>query len=134
MLAAHRFGRVEFWISNICCCFLQASAVVKIKTNIQNSTRRNQWATEESLMSSVIKHQYLFIFSFFRKVQVFWKGHKVWKNLPLVSTNVKTSGRFFQNLWPSHLTWISLNSLPECYLMCNWNSDLVKFMYFGTIT
>ena len=28
-------------ISNICCCFLQASRVKKIKTNIQNSTRPN---------------------------------------------------------------------------------------------
>ena len=28
-LVAHRFERVEFWISNICCCFLQASTVEK---------------------------------------------------------------------------------------------------------
>ena len=45
--AAHRFGHVEFWKSNICCCFLQAGAVEKIKTNIQTSTRQNQWAAED---------------------------------------------------------------------------------------
>ena len=32
----HRFGHVQCWISNICCCFLQAGPVKKIKTNIQN--------------------------------------------------------------------------------------------------
>ena len=29
--AAHQFGLVEFWISNICCCFLQAGTVEKSK-------------------------------------------------------------------------------------------------------
>ena len=33
-LVAHRLGRVEFWISNICCCFLQSGAVEKIKLEI----------------------------------------------------------------------------------------------------
>ena len=34
------------WILNICCCFLQAGAVEKIKTNIQNSNfkfRQDKW-------------------------------------------------------------------------------------------
>ena len=35
-LVAHGFGRVEFCIPT--CCFLQAGAVEKIKTNIQNLT------------------------------------------------------------------------------------------------
>ena len=34
-------------ISNICCCFLQASAVEKIKTNIRNSTHPNRCATKD---------------------------------------------------------------------------------------
>ena len=45
--AVYWFGRVEFWILNICCCFLLAGAVEKIKTNIPISTRPNQWATED---------------------------------------------------------------------------------------
>ena len=28
------FGRVEFWISNICCCFLEAGGLEKVKKNI----------------------------------------------------------------------------------------------------
>ena len=47
------------------------------------------------------------------------KATKVWKNLPLVLTLlsenncfVKTSRRFFQNLWPSHNVW-TLKILTE---------------------
>ena len=40
---AHRYG--EFRISNIFYCFLQAGAVRKIKTNIQNLTPPNRCAT-----------------------------------------------------------------------------------------
>ena len=32
-LEVRRFGRVEFCISNICCCFLHAGTAEKIKTN-----------------------------------------------------------------------------------------------------
>ena len=46
-LAAHRFGCVEFWILNSCCCFVQAGAVEKIKTIIQNSKPSNQWAVKD---------------------------------------------------------------------------------------
>ena len=46
-LAAHRFGLVEFWILNVCCWYLQASAVEKIKTDIQNLTRSNRWAAKD---------------------------------------------------------------------------------------
>ena len=35
---SHRCGDVECWISNICCYFLHAGAVGKIKTNFQIST------------------------------------------------------------------------------------------------
>ena len=61
-LAAHLFGRVEFWISNIWCCFLQAGAVEKIEQifNIQNSTRPNQWATED--IRYVIHSRCFFLF------------------------------------------------------------------------
>ena len=45
--AAYRFGIVKFWILNVCCCFLQAGAVEKIKTNIQNSVCPNQWPTKD---------------------------------------------------------------------------------------
>ena len=45
--AAYRFGIVKFWILNVCCCFLQAGAMEKIKTNIQNSARTNQWAAKD---------------------------------------------------------------------------------------
>ena len=37
-LAAHQFGLVEFWILNISCRYLQAGAMEKIKTDIQNMT------------------------------------------------------------------------------------------------
>ena len=37
----------EFWISNICCCFLQAIAVEKVKTNIQKSTWPNRCAAKD---------------------------------------------------------------------------------------
>ena len=48
-LAAHPFGHVEFRITNIRCCFLQAGRVEKNETNIklQNSPRPNQWAAED---------------------------------------------------------------------------------------
>ena len=38
----------------------------------------------------------LFLLVRFETVQVFWKGHKNLKNLPLLLSNVKTSGRFIQ--------------------------------------
>ena len=45
------FGLVEFWISNVCCCFPQAGALEKIKSKqilkIQNSTYPNQWAADK---------------------------------------------------------------------------------------
>ena len=50
---AYWLERVKFWISNICCCFLQVGAVEKIKTNIQNSTSPNRWATEDIYLFSL---------------------------------------------------------------------------------
>ena len=50
------------------------------------------------------------------KVQLFWEGHKNLKNLPLVLTLlsknsclVKTGGRYFPILWPSHNVLTLLN-------------------------
>ena len=54
--SAAQFERVKFWILNICCCFLQAGAVEKIKTNIQYLTRPNWWA----IANEDIRHQLLF--------------------------------------------------------------------------
>ena len=47
-LVAHWLGGVnfEFWILNTCCSFLQAGAVEKIETNVQNLTYPNQWAVK----------------------------------------------------------------------------------------
>ena len=57
------------------------------------------------------------------KVQLFWKGHKNLKNLPLVLTLlsknncfVKTGWRFFQILWPSHNVWtLSIEPKKETF-------------------
>ena len=54
---AHQFGHVEFWNYRIFVVIfsLQAVAVEKIKTNVQNSTRPNRWAAEDV---SQFKSQY----------------------------------------------------------------------------
>ena len=61
----------------------------------------------------------------FLKFRFSEKATKIWKKSP----SQNKFGRFFQTLWPFYLTWISHNSLLEWYLVCNWNSDLVKFIY-----
>ena len=52
--SSHRFGHVQCWKSNICCCFLQAGPVKKMKTNIQNLIWTNWWHAK-------IKSQWIFI-------------------------------------------------------------------------
>ena len=57
-------------------------------------------------------------------VQLFLKGQKNLKNLPLVlkllsknSCFVKTDRRFFQILWPSHNVLILLNVSKNCHFL-----------------
>ena len=60
------------------------------------------------------------------KVQLFWKGHKNLKKSLLLSKNncyVKTGGRFFQMLWPSHNIWtLQKNTHQNCQqkTICLW--------------
>ena len=74
------------------------------------------------------------------------KATKIWKNLPLVLTLmsknnffVKTGGRFFQILWPSHNVW-TLSDQFSKKAKSNWNlTELVEeffaqssiWIYFG---
>ena len=47
-LVAHWFGRIEFWIFVV--VFYRQAQLKKIKTNIQNSTSPNWWATKDIMV------------------------------------------------------------------------------------
>ena len=75
----------------------------RIFTNFLTNFNRKTTAANDQ---SVLVLERLLKFSFSEKAQ------KIWKNLPLVLTLlsksncfVKTGGRFFQILWPSHNIW-----------------------------
>ena len=68
------------------------------------------------------------------KVKTLWKGHKIWKNIPpfltkqlFLLSSVKTSGRFFQILWPFQKSW-TLHYIELKWI--KWNEDFTKFCGF----
>ena len=63
------------------------------------------------------------------------KATKIWKNLPLVLTLlsknnyfVKTSGRFFQILWPSHNV-LTLTEVTNVITLIGWNTKVHHLKY-----
>ena len=90
-LVAHQFGRVEFWISNICCCFSKDRRSEKIITNIQNSTIPNPWA----------KVNVKFKWEIFSNL---WPSQNIW-TLWWSKRCMNLEMAFFVYIWLLHESW-----------------------------
>ena len=64
------------------------------------------------LLRVLMDEQVCFLISSLLKFKFSEKAKKIWKNLPLVLTNVKTN--FFQIVWPSH----NILTLSSLFLLC----------------
>ena len=116
-LAAHRFGHVKFLISNICCCLLrQVRAVKKIKTNVQNLKRPNQWAVENI---SNVKWNYFHIFSL------------------AISVDLECGGKSMEN--STYLTLSSKNTFNSddqtcIYTICSMSTKICRIRFDFTVS
>ena len=98
---------LKTFLSNLAQCVEGFSEGAFKYFNAHSFFTRDLW-NGQAWWISIVKLQCEYLL----KVQLFWKVHKNWKNLPLLLTLlsknncfVKTSGRFFQIFWPSYNVW-----------------------------
>ena len=129
---AHQFGQVEFWTSNICCCFLQAGTVEIIKTNIQNSKFKIRHVQINELLKTLHWLEFLKI-----SRQIFlamWFFFEIW----ICSKNCKWLT--FWMTWTNNTledNWIDIQISKDLYYLnpylhvqiigrCDWINELLR--------
>ena len=127
---AHRFGRVEFWISNICCCFFGRHAQLKNQNkylkfdqlprtfrNINNLLCNKHWNTNLIPCISILICRRPFSSSIFSS---FWDTNR------LLRSSTDDTGLFvsWRNLCAVHVIFKVLVSIIEIGIA------LSMFIYF----